>query len=230
MTLKEQAKLLYKTAFPNDTDDFIDDFLNRYFLDNCRYILKDGKLVSMLFLLPCELKTKEKSYSAAYLYAAATCPEYRGQGFMSQLIEKVKKETVENGKLLVTKPATEKLYGYYAKNGFKTAFYSKTYAFSNLPKGSKTLTAEEYINKREELLKEIPHISLKDMSLELLDLRLIGNTDFCAAIDVSGDAVQIKEYLDRNTDPKDAKIPFAMLITPKKITLPEKMHFGIAMD
>ncbi len=230
MTLKEQGKQLYKTAFPSDPNGFINDFFDRFFQKSCRFILKDGKIASMLFLLPCELKIKEKSYPAAYLYAAATLPEYRGQGLMSELIEQAKLETVEKGTALITKPASESLYGYYAKFGFKTAFYSTACDLHDLPDNQKSLTIDEYIAKREELLKDIPHIILKDMSFALSGLKLIGNTDFCAAVELDGDKVRVKEYLHRNNFVETAKTPFAMLIKPENISLAEKLYFGIAMD
>ena len=149
---------------------------------------------------------------------------------MAELIEQAKAETVEKGIMLVTKPATESLFGYYGKFGFKTAFYHSEYAYADLPKEFRKLTLEEYVCKREELLKDIPHITLKDMSFALSGLGLVGNTDFCAAIETDGDTVQVKEYLFRGVDVNSAKTPFAMLIKPESIALDKKVHFGIAMD
>ena len=125
MTLKEQALELYKTAFPDDPDDFAADFINRFFGENCRYILKDGRIASMLFLLCGSLTEKGKKRPVLYLYAAATLPEYRGMGLMGELIEKAKTEAKEKEALLLTKPATPSLFGYYGRFGFKTAVFSE---------------------------------------------------------------------------------------------------------
>ncbi len=229
MTLKEQAKSLYKRAFPHDPDDFVSDFINRYFSNNCRYTVKDGKLVSMLFLLKGELKTCEVSYPLAYLYAAATHPEYRNKGLMKELIERVKKETAEQGVLLATKPASSSLFGYYSGLGFKTRFYHSKYSPSAILQNAPLLSAAEYVKTREEMLKNIPHVALKDMNFALKGLKLVGNGDFCAALDECGGSA-VKEYITRNTDPRSGDTPFAMLITPQNIVLPEKLYFGPAMD
>ena len=52
---KDDALRLYLTAFPEDDRDFAEDFLDRFFEKACRYIIKDGRLVSMLFLLDATL-------------------------------------------------------------------------------------------------------------------------------------------------------------------------------
>ncbi len=230
MTLKEQAIQLYKTAFPTDSDEFINSLFSKYFNDNLFYLLLDGKVVSMLFLIPCELKMFEQKYPAAYLYAAATLPQYRGQGLMTKLINRIKKETVENGVALITKPANKGLYDYYAKFGFKTAFYQGNNDALKPLENSLEITAKKYIEIREALLKNTPHILLSDMDFALSGLKFFGNEKFCVAADSFEGSLNVKEFLTEDFDINGANNPFAMMICPKGIHFPEKMHFGPAMD
>ena len=227
MNLIKQALNLYKTAFPNDSDEFVQEFMDRYFENNCRYIIKNGKLVSMLFLLEGSITANNKTYPAYYLYAAATHPEYRRQGLMAELICKVKEETNQKGFLLATKPANKSLYEYYGKFGFKTVFYSKKY--HELPNGN-NLSVSDYISKREEFLKSVPHFTLKDIEYAISSFRLVGNENFCAAIEVTEKGEQIKECVFSSVNIEDFDQPFAMLLTPPNTTFPNKLYFGIAMD
>lgn len=224
---KKQALNVYMTAFPEDSKKFATDFINRFFKNCCRYIIKDGKLVSMLFLLDGSLENGEESYPVAYLYAAATLPLYRGQGLMSELIEKAKKETAEKGKILITKPATESLYSYYERFGFERRIFKKEYSLSDIPINGDKLSAEEYMNLRKQFLRELPHIELEDREYSLKGLTFFGNSCFCTAVDMAEG--KVKEYLTAE-DPTDIETPFALLLSDKKTHLPERIYFGFAMD
>ena len=105
---------LYKQAFPEPDLPFEEAIFEHCF-KYCRYIEENGKIVSMLFALPCELKTKTETKSVIYIYAAATLQEYRGRGYMARLIEQLNGE----GKALFLRPATEGLISFYKKFGFK---------------------------------------------------------------------------------------------------------------
>ena len=84
---------------------------------DCLHTVKqDGKTVSMLFTLPCELNFEGKKQKLYYVYAAATDKEYRGMGYMSALIKEVTK--VSDAPLFL-KPATESLQSFYQKLGFE---------------------------------------------------------------------------------------------------------------
>ena len=66
---KDDALRLYLTAFPEDEPSFAEDFLNRFFDRDCRYIINDGRLVSMLFLLDATMHFGEREVRGKYLYA-----------------------------------------------------------------------------------------------------------------------------------------------------------------
>lgn len=232
MTLKEQALRLYTTAFPSDSIDFATDFINRFFDKHCRYIVAEGKIVSMLFLFDCSLVLKGERHSAYYLYAAATLPEYRGRGLMADLVEKAKKEAFKKGRVLITKPAAEGLFGFYSKFGFKTAFYySKELLERQNIDNLCEITTAEYILKREELLKDTPHVCLDDlMEFALGGMRLFGDDNTCCCVDMSGERPLFKEYLSKAEIGESLKTPFAMLCLFDATPLPDKMYMGLAMD
>ena len=218
MELKQQALSLYKTIFYEDSADFAEAFTNKYFEKNCLYTLKDGKIVAMLYLLDCTVFISGKTSKAKYLYAAATHPEYRNRGLMSNLI---KKALAEN-EIIITKPANKELFPFYEKFGFTVcAFKDK----KELKATGSPISAEEYINYRDKLLKKVPHIALADEEFSLSGLELYGNSDFVAALDPDDNSV--KEYINKNENPLNDKTPFAMW---NKKGQSEKLYFGIAMD
>lgn len=216
MTLKEQALSLYKKVFYKDSEDFAKTFTEKYFDKSCRFIEKDGKIVSMLYLLDCKIFDGETTYSAFYLYAAATHPDYRNRGLMSQLISSVLKED----KVIVTKPANDELFSFYEKFGFTVCSY-KDETIKEFPKNQK-LNIKQYIALRKKLLKTVPHILLLDEEFTLNGLTLFGNGTYIAALDEDG---KIKEYLCQKIP--EAQKPFAMW---NKKSVSKTLFFGIAMD
>ena len=110
MNDKEQCFALYRSAF-GQTDGF-DEMLFDGFFGCCRYIKQGDSVAAMMFLLPCVLVVGGKKYDCRYLYAAATDERLRGKGYMTRLIK------TYGGGLLLLKPATDALIGFYEKFGF----------------------------------------------------------------------------------------------------------------
>ncbi len=76
----------------------------------------DGeKIVSMLFLVDCEIEGEW----GKYVYAVSTAEGYRKQGLASELLDRAKEETET---FLCLIPANESLKEYYSKRGFVTEF------------------------------------------------------------------------------------------------------------
>lgn len=107
----KQISKLWQIAFGDNDEDVV------FFADN----LKNGKcigyfidetLVSMLYLIECRLDDFEYEY--VYVYAANTLPEYRGNGYMAELLNFVKKEY----KYICLIPANEGLIEFYKNNEF----------------------------------------------------------------------------------------------------------------
>lgn len=104
---------IYREAFGDD-GEFEDDLFTM-----CGEYLRSAscgkETAAMLFALPCKIVTPEKSFSAFYLYGAATKKAYLGQGYMSGLI----KTLIKEGKPIFLKPAEDNLLGFYERLGFK---------------------------------------------------------------------------------------------------------------
>lgn len=116
-------RLNWSVSF-GDTDEYLDFFFSRRFIpDNTLVALAGEKVVSQLFLLPATLRTQEDEMPVDYLFAAATHPDYRGQGVMSLLLDEARTICRQRGiDAIVLLPGNETLYGYYEKHGYETAF------------------------------------------------------------------------------------------------------------
>jgi ribosomal protein S18 acetylase RimI-like enzyme len=118
-----QALAVWQACF-GDEESYV-----RFFWEHCFPLCRGlaweegGRLVSMLFLLPCALVRKSLRLPAEYVYAVATLPEYRGRGCAAALTRHAAALAKAEGKsALCLRPADEGLYGYYAKLGFVKAF------------------------------------------------------------------------------------------------------------
>lgn len=84
---------------------------------------ENGSIVSAFYLIDAELVHCNQKFSGKYLYAAATHPDYRNKGIMSNMIKSVAEELKKQGySFICLYPADESLYGYYEKLGFSAVF------------------------------------------------------------------------------------------------------------
>ena len=118
---------LWQTAF-GDTKETVDLFFDTcYRAENTLTAIIDGKIASALYILENTLQTENGDFSAAYIYAAATAPEYRRQGLMTALLEFALTTAQTRGwDYLYLVPASADLYRYYGERGFETAFFKRT--------------------------------------------------------------------------------------------------------
>lgn len=98
----------------------------KYFFDNlkngcCYAVTVDGKPVSILYLIDCELNGEK----VKYVYAACTLNEYKNKGYMSELLSYVCKEY----KNVCLVPANEKLLEYYNKRCFRGVYDTEALTF-----------------------------------------------------------------------------------------------------
>ncbi|MDD6478550.1 MAG: GNAT family N-acetyltransferase [Oscillospiraceae bacterium] len=147
--IKSQCYDIYKYTF--EEDDFSKELFDTCF-EYCKYLIKDGTVVSILFLLPCEISVYDKLYFAKYVFAVATHPDYRGKGYMNELINSIKSELPND--VLFLKPVNESLTAFYNKLGFDSTLAIKSRAgdkrvilndeFYNLSKDVSEVTNEKY--------------------------------------------------------------------------------------
>ena len=119
---KEECRRLWKEVF-GDSDEFIASFINLFYNEeNMLCIEQDGKMLSMLHIIPFELNGSK----VAYIYAVATDADARGQGYASKLIRQaIEKTQAEGYKAIFTLPADDMLREFYSKFGFKGRYAIK---------------------------------------------------------------------------------------------------------
>lgn len=103
---------LWQEAFGDSREDIV------FFTDNCENkkciaYFNGDKLCAMLFLVACRCD----NISGEYIYAACTSKKFRGNGYMSALIEFC---ISEYGNICLI-PASDTLVNYYSARGLDTA-------------------------------------------------------------------------------------------------------------
>lgn len=121
----EELKEIWKLSF-GDEDSFIDFyFQTRNWLEETAVLLLDGRIVSMLTMIPADMiGGNNEKLKASMLYAIATHPEFQKRGFADQLIEFSNQDLLSKHicvTLLV--PAGEELFRFYEKRGYQDAFF-----------------------------------------------------------------------------------------------------------
>lgn len=116
---REDIQAIWQSSF-GDEEEYIDFFIQNRMTEETMllYYLGD-KVVSMASFLPVEYCSGEENIPSRYVYAVATLPEYRGNGYATKILEFAKKHYKEP---LILSPAEEGLISYYEKLGFKRAF------------------------------------------------------------------------------------------------------------
>jgi len=120
---QEQLKKLWQVGF-SDHENYIDRFLMTIGRDErCLVWEEDGKIVSMLFILPAKTFIHGDLRRINYIYACATLPDFRGKGLMKQMLEyafHIAQQNLVFALFLI--PANPTLSSYYKSLGFQNGF------------------------------------------------------------------------------------------------------------
>ena len=125
---REGLRQLWLESF-EDTPEAVDFFLERWLSPfSCVAAWEHGKVVSALYLLPGVWQEGKRSYQAQYIYGAATLPAFRGCGWMGKLLAFAGSTGARQrgDQVSCLLPATKSLYKFYARYGYRTAFYLRT--------------------------------------------------------------------------------------------------------
>ena len=223
----EELKALWERVFGDDRD-YIDRFFDTFYSpDICAVCECDGKIAAAAYLMPVGdfVTGTHESVSCAHIYAVGVLQEYRGKGLGKLVTEKCVRLGEENGfGAIVLHPADERLFEFYRSLGFCTAFYipekEETNICDMLP-----VSYEEYMDLREEFLKDIPHIRINKRALSYFESQggsFYSGENCCAALD-GGD---IKEYLYSGFSEKRTNVPFGMIYG----THSYRGYMGLAFD
>ncbi len=135
----DDLKHIWSVCF-GDPEEYIRLFFNHRFAPEETLVYRDGgRPVSVVYMLPLQIRAKHQLKSSHYIYAAATLPDYRGRGLMRELLERAVVVARQRGEAYsVLVPGEKTLFDYYAKIGYRTVFYMKhlLLSVSEMRKGS----------------------------------------------------------------------------------------------
>lgn len=84
---KKNTEELYREAFPEDKDEFVNYYYSYVTKDNKILVVEqNGEICSMLHLNPYRLSVNKEEVAAYYYVAVATKKEFRHQGMMRRLL------------------------------------------------------------------------------------------------------------------------------------------------
>ncbi len=166
-------KILYQKCF-DDSSEYTDLVFSNLleFGDVILYEL-DGDIASMMFMIPLKLRLDSSVViDCNYIYAACTNPEYRSLGIMGKLLQGSSKLAVKIGQdISCLVPASESLFEYYGKKGYKNAFYQK----QNVILSKNITKCNEKINL---FAADVSHVfDIREQIIHRLDGALIHSTD-----------------------------------------------------
>ncbi len=123
---RKEIMEIFQVSF-KETDENLNFFFNHKFKNNNCVVCKDNnKIVAFLNMFDTKLVGVKSLEKANYIYAAATHPLYRKNGYMSKLIIYSNMLAESRGhKYSTLLPATDSLYKYYQKLGYINFFKSQ---------------------------------------------------------------------------------------------------------
>lgn len=208
----EAAKSLWADAF-GDGSAFQEEFYRLCCPGGPLVLTQDGEPRSMLALPEQALILADgRRLRAGYVYALATRPDCRGQGFAAMLLETAAGLAHNRGfDCLLTVPARPSLFDFFAGCGFRPGFYCREETFAPKEAPAVPTTPAEYAELREGLLAGTAHTAYTSGQLTFQQLlcphpgsglyRLeLAHGPGCAAVENwPGDPV-VKELLCRPED------------------------------
>jgi GNAT superfamily N-acetyltransferase len=119
----------------DDEQPFLESLFGLKFNDNVLIYKDEDRIIAMAFLLPAYIRIEGKLEPVTYIYACATHPDYRNNGLMHNVLNEAWQAACARQEVGVfLRPASDTLYDYYEKEGFRTFFYKNT----------QTVNLEEY--------------------------------------------------------------------------------------
>lgn len=202
-------KALWQQVF-GDSPQTIDSFFRHCVApEDMMVLVEDGVLRSMLALLPMTLALPDGGTADAYyIYALATDPSARKQGFGRQLLGYVDFYLQEKGADCVTVvPAEISLHRFFGTVGFTQCFATRKRELTGAmvepshPEDSiAPISPKEYGRLRETLLAALPHMMYRDNLLDYqADLSRETGGDLYRITADGHTGVAAAEYFDRES-------------------------------
>ena len=163
---------LWTLAF-GDGGSYLDNFFHTYYRPERMIVLEQNGAVQAMtawfdttFVLP-----GQGEFRAAYLYAVATDPDFRGQGLAGKLLAWADEHFRTLGiPVVTTVPAEPSLHRFFAANGFSECFCHDELRFEGTPADGpapalRPLSPADYGALRETLLEGTAHIRFPEDAL-----------------------------------------------------------------
>lgn len=140
---KKNSEALYREAFPEDKDDFVNYYYSYVTKDNKILAVEQaGEICSMLHLNPYRLSVNGTEVNAYYYVAVATKESYRHQGMMRSLLCRSLNDIhEENQPFTYLMPAAKEIYEPFA---FRIVYEQKKVELSLNPEEANQKLAEMF--------------------------------------------------------------------------------------
>lgn len=126
-SLTPTVRAIWKTVF-EDSDEYIDLFFSRqYKPENTLIYFEENTPVAALQMVEYSISFYGEIIPFYYLVGLSTLPEYRGKGYMGELIERAHKVMLKRQiPLSILVPAEESLFAYYERFGYQQISEERT--------------------------------------------------------------------------------------------------------
>ncbi|HIU42717.1 MAG TPA: GNAT family N-acetyltransferase [Candidatus Ventrousia excrementavium] len=208
----EQLRVLWKEGF-GDSDEFIDEYQRLiYQPQNAEVAFCDGKIVSMIMVVPTTFhRAGKEPLPAGYAYALTTAQGYRRRGIGVAVYRSLTDRKMADGMVCIaSSPGDESLLHFYLRHSWKIAFYVRELAIAanELPQAIQAdwTTPEKYNILREASLQGTDHYAFELPVVQMQEyvcrdsggglLYFPGHEPCCAVAEYEGDGhVLISELL-----------------------------------
>ena len=193
-------KSLWVEAF-KDSEDYVDFFLNQRFDDIATFVyLVDDNPVSMAFVFNEELYHKDAYIKAGYIYGVATASRHQGKGYSTQVLKHI--QSIYPTTFLI--PATGRLFDFYGRNGYQTAFvvHEETLSItdhcpSTIAYSFDVISPAQYKNIRDKHFEKEGYIRWSEASVAYA----IAENKFCGGSTLK--VTFLNDYFPDNSTPED---------------------------
>ncbi len=160
---------IWKTCFDDD-EEYIKLFYEKNFERiEVLVLCENENIVSMVHLLNAAFVDSKGCQNAKYVYAGATFPEYRKNGYFGMLLKHATDNAKKSGDILFLKPATPILAKSFDRFDFKVDSYFNLVTIYPKDKqefSSRILSSEEYNNLRNAAFSYRPYVKWENEHIE----------------------------------------------------------------
>ena len=209
-------KALWQEAFGDD-EDYIETFWSLFLKPGgCIVAEADGKVVSAMYIMdgPMLFPPDLTALSAAYTFALATDPAYRGRGIGTAVYKACTAAALERADTACVLPAEPSLYPFYEKAAgcvpisyVREAVFSRNELDLSGACAAASISVGEYYLRRKSILRGSPYTVMPGefFALESYHIQRFGGGYLSvdgdvAAVEMDGDTCRIIELLSPEED------------------------------